>query len=171
MVGTDGLFGESSLVSIGSRNETAVTLDKVTLMSWSSDEIEQHITREPRLGLALSRRMVRRCMELQYRIENMAVLKTPERVMLALVMLTNDLGVASADGSIRVRSLTHQTIADFVGTSREIVSGEMNRLRRLGALEYNRKHMDVHPRAMHEQLCQRGVSLPPSLRGKWQAAG
>src|SRR6516225_5953026 len=91
IVGPEGLFGESSMVGRG-RNEFAVALDNVTLMAWTCTEIETQIEREPRLGLALSQYVVRQCLELQDRIESMAVYKTPERVMLALLQLGDTLG-------------------------------------------------------------------------------
>lgn len=152
IVRTEGLFGESALIGPLTRSESAVVLDNATLMSWSRNEIEQQVEREPRLGIALSQYLVRECLELQDRIESMAVHKTPERVSLALLQLAADLGSPMPDGSMRVPSLTHHTIAEFVGTSREIVTYQMNRLRRLGLVRYSRKHIDVYPQAMRDNL-------------------
>src|SRR5205085_7418533 len=133
----------SALIGGQHRVEAATALDNVTVMSWTAHEIETQIEREPRLGLALSQYLVRQCIELQDRIESMAIYKTPERVMLALVQLADSLGTPMADGSTRVSALTHHTIAEFVGTSREIVTFQLNRLRRMGMLRYSRKHMDI----------------------------
>lgn len=160
IVRTEGLFGESSLIGPLQRSQTAMALDNATLMSWSRDEIEQQIEREPRLGIALSQYFVRQCLELQDRIESMAVHKTPERVSLALLQLAADLGSPMSDGSLRVASLTHHTIAEFVGTSREIVTFQMNRLRRLGLVRYSRKHIDVYSDAMRDNLRSQGMSIP-----------
>ena len=160
IVSAEGLFGESALVGANRRHECAVALDSVTLMSWSAAEIEAQIEREPRLGLALSQYLVRQCIELQDRIESMAVYKTPERVMLALVQLADTLGSPMADGSTRVSALTHHTLAEYVGTSREIVTFQLNRLRRMGLLRYSRKHMDIYSRAMQDVLRNQGVDLP-----------
>src|SRR6202167_6128198 len=160
IVRREGLFGESSLIGPVNRSESAMALDTVTLMSWSRNEIEQQVERDPRLGIALSRYLVRECLELQDRIESMAVHKTPERVVLALLQLAADLGTPNPDGSMRVASLTHHTIAEFVGTSREIVTFQMNRLRRLGLLRYSRKHIDVYALAMRENLREQGISIP-----------
>lgn len=134
IVRAERLFGESSLIGPLARREAAVALDNAMLMSWSRHEIERQMEREPRLGIALSQYLVCECLELQARIECMAFHKTPERVMLALLQLAADLGSPMPGGSLRVDSLTHHTIAEFVGTSREIVSFQMNRLRRLGLL-------------------------------------
>jgi CRP/FNR family transcriptional regulator, cyclic AMP receptor protein len=160
IVRTEGLFGESCLVGPTNRSETATALDNVTLMSWSRAEIELQIEREPRLGIALSQYLVRECLELQDRIESMAVHKTPERVMLALLQLATDLGTPTPDGALRVASLTHHTIAEFVGTSREIVTFQMNRLRRLGLIRYSRKFIDIYTAAMRDNLKQQGMSIP-----------
>ena len=165
IVRAEGLFGESCLVGPMNRNETAIALDNVTLMSWSRAEIEQQMEREPRLGIALSQYLVRECLELQDRIESMAVHKTPERVMLALLQLAQDLGTPSPDGATRVASLTHHTIAEFVGTSREIVTFQMNRLRRLGLIRYSRKFIDIYVPAIRENLRQQGMSIPHGMEG------
>ncbi|SPE24598.1 Transcriptional regulator, Crp/Fnr family [Candidatus Sulfopaludibacter sp. SbA3] len=169
IVSAEGLFGESCLVG-GRNSESAVALDSASVMAWTRAEIEQHIEREPRLGIALSQYLVRQCIELQDRIESMAVHKTPERVMLALVQLAEALGSPMADGSTRVASLTHQTIAQYVGTSREIVTFQMNRLRRLGMLRYTRKFIDIYARAIRETLRNEGVSVPEGVLTVQQSA-
>jgi len=158
IISTEGLFGEAALVGNAGRSESAVALDNVTLMAWTRQDIESQIEREPRLGIALAQYLVRQCIELQDRIESMAAHKTPERVMLSLVQLATSLGTAMPDGSTRIGSLTHHTIADYVGTSREIVTFQMNRLRRLGLLRYSRKSIDVYTTAMQEVLREQGVN-------------
>jgi CRP/FNR family cyclic AMP-dependent transcriptional regulator len=168
IVRREGLFGESSLIGPVNRSETAIALDNVTLMSWSRNEIEQQVEREPHLGIALWQYLVRQCLDLQDRIESMAVHKTPERVMLALLQLAAELGSPMPDGSLRVASLTHHTIAEFVGTSREIVTFQMNRMRRIGLVRYSRKHIDVYAQALRENLRQQGVSIPRGAKGAVQ---
>ncbi len=166
----EGLFGEAALVG-GRTSESAVALDTATLMAWTRNDIEQQIEREPQLGIALSQYLVRQCMALQDRIESMAVHKTPERVMVALVQLAEMLGTGMPDGSTRVASLTHHTIAEYVGTSREIVTFQMNRLRRLGLIRYSRRFIDVYVPAMRDALRQQGIVLTQIPDGVAQHAG
>jgi CRP/FNR family transcriptional regulator, cyclic AMP receptor protein len=170
IVTAEGIFGESSLIGGGSRTECATALDNVTVMSWTSAEIETQIEKEPRLGLALSQHLVRQCLELQDRIESMAVYKTPERVMLALLQLADTLGTPMQDGATRIGALTHHTLAEYVGTSREIVTFQLNRLRRQGLLRYSRKHMDIYAMAIQSILRDQGVDLP-HLHAAMTAAG
>jgi CRP-like cAMP-binding protein len=151
-VRADGLFGETALSGRPEGQESAVAMDDVTLMSWSRDEVERQIEREPKLGLALCQSLVRQALELEDRIESMAVYKTPERVIQALLQLANDLGSEMPDGAVRIASLTHHTLAEYVGTSREIVTFQMNRLRRLGLIRYSRQFIDVNPEPLREAL-------------------
>jgi CRP/FNR family transcriptional regulator, cyclic AMP receptor protein len=160
MVRADGMFGESCLIGARPAGEAAMALDHTTLMAWSCTEIEQQIEREPRLGLHLSQYLIRQSLELQDRIECSASYKTPDRVMLAIAQLAKDLGTRLSDGSLRMPPLTHHTIAEYVGTSREIVTFQMNRLRRLGMLTYSRKKIEVSVQALYDELHQRGVVVP-----------
>jgi CRP/FNR family transcriptional regulator len=171
IVRTEGLFGESCLIGTSRDGESATALDNVMLMGWDRAEIEMRVEQEPRLGIALFQYMVHQCLELKDRIETMAVHKTPERVMLGLLQLATDLGTEAEDGSNRVAHLTHDTIAEFVGTSREIVSCQMNRLRRLGLIRYSRRHLDVYTHAMLDELKRQGICIPLGAEALAKAAG
>jgi CRP/FNR family transcriptional regulator len=153
---TQDFFGEAVLVGRQAAY-TAVVLDTAMLMSWTRDEIEAQIEREPRLGLALALYFVRQNLALQERIKTAALYKIPERVLLAIAQLAGLLGTPQPDGAIRVDSLTHQTIADYVGTSRAIVTFQMNRIRQRGLIWYNRRYIDVYSHTVGEALRQHDI--------------
>jgi len=138
-----GVFGEPGLIHYGVRTDTAVALGAVSLASWSSEEIEKQIEVSPRLGVALCQQIVRQSVELSDRMRNLVAFKTPERVMLALAQLARTTGQPASDGFTRIEALTHQTLAEFVGTSREVVTFQLNRLRSLGYIRYSRQFIDV----------------------------
>ena len=160
IVGQGGLFGLSPLVGQPEPQETAVALDKTGLMSWSAEEVDAQIERNPRLGLALAQYLARQCIDLNTRIESYVVYKTPERVALALLELANSIGTPREDGAVRMGHLTHQTIAEYVGTSREIVTFQMTRLRKMKLIKYNRVFADIFTGAIGEMLRSRGVTVP-----------
>src|SRR6202171_6763097 len=54
IVCTEGLFGEGALVG-GRASESAMALDTASVMSWTRNEIERQIEREPGLGVGLAR--------------------------------------------------------------------------------------------------------------------
>ena len=90
--------------------------------------------------------------------------------MLALLEFADTLGTEMQDGAERLPALTHQTIAEYVGTSREIVSMEMNRLRRMGMVRYSRKFVDVYAGALREWMRQGDIRVPSRTMGTSQAA-
>jgi CRP/FNR family cyclic AMP-dependent transcriptional regulator len=171
IVSTDGIFGESAMLGSSGKYESAVTIEPVKVMAWSAAEIESHIVREPRLGLALVQYMVRQCMTMEERIQCMAICKTPERVALALVQLADATGVALEDGALRMGGFTHHTLAEYVGTSREIVTFQLNRLRRLGLVKYTRKNIDVYRTAILAKIRERNAVVPTVAEKMETAAG
>ena len=165
-----GLFGESALIGAEDRDESTLALDPVMLMSWTRGEIEQQVEANPRLGLALSRYLAQECLELNERMESLVVHKTPERVMLALAQFAHKAGVRTVDGaSVRVESLTHQTLAEYVGTSREVVTFQLNRLRRLGLIDYSRKFIDISVEGVEDAIRRAATSELSATNGQMAA--
>lgn len=157
---TDDFFGENSILGFAHCAERAVALDAVSLMSWTSQEIEEQVERQPRLGIALLQMLVKRAVDCQERLESFALDKTPERLVRSLLRFADRLGSRSDDGSIEILPLTHQVISEYVGTSREIVTFQMNHLRQKGYLRYSRKGIQVYVEALRERL--RAREEPPS---------
>ncbi len=114
--------------------------------------------------------MTQSCIEQLDRIESMAVYQVPERVLLALLVFAADIGVSRADGATRIAPHTHEMIAEYVGTSREIVTNEMNRLRTLGLVNYSRKFIDVYPVAIVEEFRRRTIPLPRGVISRFDHA-
>ena len=163
---TDDFFGESSLLGAGYSVERAAALDNVTLMSWTSSEIEEQVERQPRLGIALLQMLIKRSLDFEERIQSFALDKTPERVVRSLLRFAARLGSGAEDGSIRIPALTHQVISEYVGTSREIVTFQMNYLRQKGLLRYSRKGIQIYTGSLQEYLEEK-----TSQAGGWPRRG
>lgn len=162
----EDFFGESGLLDLEHRGESATALENTALMMWTTAEIEEQVDRQPKLGLALIQMLVERCLDFEERLQSFALDKTPERIMRALLRFASRLGTRAEDGSMRIPPLTHQLISEYVGTSREIVTFQMNRLRQEGFIRYSRKGIDVYTESLREHL-QRQTERPDL----WQQAG
>ncbi len=149
---SDEFFGEGSLLGTPRRQEYARALDTTTIMTWSADEIEDQIQRQPRLGMALIQMLVERCLNLEERLHSLALDKTPQRVALVLCRLAQRLGARGDDGASKIPPLTHQLLSEYVGTSREIVTFQMNQLRQQGYLRYSRKGIEVFTDSLQDHL-------------------
>lgn len=162
---TEEFFGEFAILPCELElRESAVALDSTQAMCWTAEEVQERIEKEPRLALALCEYFERENLLLKERITTIANYKTGPRVALALVQLSRSNGETTSHGARRISGLTHQAIADYVGTSREIVTSEMNRLRRLGYLTYSRLHTDIYDSALIEWMGQQGVAVHASNR-------
>jgi CRP-like cAMP-binding protein len=150
----DHFFGHTGLLGLAHRGERSMTLERSTTMFWSTEEIEDQIQKHPRLGVALMQVLLLRNAEFSQRIESMANEKTPERVARILLRFADSLGETTADGSVRMPPLTHQTISNCIGTSREIVTFQMNRLRQLGYMRYSRRGIELYCDALRDRLRQ-----------------
>ena len=123
-------------------------------MSWTAEELQHHIERQPLLGLALCQYFVTHHRMMMERLTGM--MSSPNirtRVMRSLLQLARSIGVPTPAGALRLHGLTHQLIAAYVGTTREIVTAEMNRLRSRGYVSYTpRSYLDVYPAGLSQAL-------------------
>jgi len=163
----DDFFGECALLGKSERQERATALETTTIMAWTTDEIEDQIERQPKLGMALIQILVERCLDFEERLQSMALDKTPQRVALSMLSFAERLGTEGPDGAMRIPPFTHQLLSEYIGTSREIVTFQMNHLRQQGFLRYSRKGIEVFTRALSEHLRPKNdnVAAPRAICG------
>src|ERR1700690_556817 len=150
----DEFFGESALLNLPHRCEKATALENTRLMSWTTAEIEDIVTKRPRLAVALLQILVQRTMEFGHRIESFSVDNIARRLARSLIRFSDRLGSPEPDGSVRLAPFTHELLSQYVGTSREIVTHYMNQFRREGYLRYSRKGIVLYHDAFKEWLRQ-----------------
>jgi CRP-like cAMP-binding protein len=73
-------------------------------------------------------------------------------VAAALLQLGASLGQARPDGLWRMPGITHHTVSEYVGTSREIVTYQMTRLRSRGLIRYSRQFIDIDVEGLETAL-------------------
>jgi CRP-like cAMP-binding protein len=134
-------------------------------MFWSRAEFEDLVRLQPTLGIALMQFNLRRCMELEERLGILASLHLEERLMLVLLEIASQVGKAAPDGRLRVYGVPQNTLARFVGTSREAASAEMNHLRRLNMVRYSRSFMDIDCVLIREALQELLHAHPSRMPG------
>ena len=144
----DEFFGESAILNLPRRNEEAVALENTKVMAWTTAEIEDMVTRRPRLAIALLQIFVQRSIDFGCRIESFAVDNIGRRLARTLIRFSDRLGQTADDGSVQMMPFTHELLSQCVGTSREIVTHYMNQLRRQGYLRYSRKGIYLHRDAL-----------------------
>jgi CRP/FNR family transcriptional regulator len=150
----DEFFGESALLNLPHRGEQATALENTKLMAWSTAEIEDIITKRPRLAVALLQILVQRTIDFTHRIESFSVDNIARRLARSLIRFSERLGTVEEDGSVRMTPFTHELLSQYVGTSRETVTQYMNQFRRQGYLKYSRKGIVLYREAFRDWLRQ-----------------
>jgi CRP/FNR family cyclic AMP-dependent transcriptional regulator len=140
----DDLFGESAFLDAPPRSDQAVAMEDTRLMSWSCAEIEAAIAKRPRLGMALLQILVQRTGDLTRRVESLSVDNIARRLARSLLRFAERLGTQGQDGTVSMPPFTHELLAQYVGTSREIVTHYMSQFRRQGLLRYSRAGITVN---------------------------
>jgi len=135
---TDEFFGKTAFLDSHLRDEPAAALeDNTKLMSWTTSEIEDIATRNPRLAIALLQIMAQRSINFGHRIESFSVETIARRLARTLVHFSEDTGQRNAEGGpVQMMSFTHELLAQYVGTSREIITIYMNQFWRKGYLDF-----------------------------------
>jgi CRP/FNR family transcriptional regulator len=123
-------------------------------MDWTTAEIEDIITKRPRLAVALLQILVQRTVDFTHRIESFSVDNIARRLARSLIRFSERLGTVEGDGSVRITPFTHELLSQYVGTSREIVTHYMNQFRRQGYLKYSRKGIILYHEAFRDWLRQ-----------------
>lgn len=150
----DEFFGESALLNLAHRSEQAAALEDTRLMAWSTAEIEDMVAKRPRLAVALLQILAKRSNDFTERIESFSADNIARRLARSLIRFGDRQGTRGDNGSARMAPLTHELLAQYVGTSREIVTHYMNRFRKEGYLEYSRRGIVLDRNALGDWLRQ-----------------
>jgi len=104
------------------------------------------------LAVALMQMVVQRNCDFSQRIESFGVDDVPRRLARCLIRFGDRLGKQQTNGSALMMPLTHELLAQYVGTSREVVTHFMARFRRDGFVQYSRRSITVYQDALHRWL-------------------
>jgi CRP-like cAMP-binding protein len=148
----DEFFGESALLNLPQRSEQAAALEDARLMAWSTAEIEDMVAKRPRLAVALLQILAKRSNDFTERIESFSADNIARRLARSLIRFGDRQGTHGDNGSARMSPLTHELLAQYVGTSREIVTHYMNQFRKEGYLEYSRRGIVLDRNALGDWL-------------------
>ncbi len=127
-------------------------MDKTSVMSWPVAELKRLAARTPALGPALVRVAVEKLEHARRRLESFCLDPIQRRLAKTLLELAKRGGQTGADQMVHVMPTTHEQLAHYVGTSREIVTQHLNQFRRDNLVRYSRQGIDVDTAALERYL-------------------
>jgi CRP/FNR family cyclic AMP-dependent transcriptional regulator len=158
IVRPDELFGESGFLDVPRRSELATAIEKTRVMSWAISDMEDLVTKRPRLAVALLQILAQRNADFTRRIESFATDSVDRRLARSLLRFSERLGSLGEDGTMRMMPFTHEMLSRYVGTTREIITQYMNRFRKQGYVSYSRNGIFLYRDALNNWLNRRDLA-------------
>lgn len=136
-LGPGTIFGEMALLGQQMHNAFAEALDDCLILVMSRADLERLILNKPSVGLRMLEITGRRLNDAEARLEDMAFKGIPARLASLLLRL------AAERGSHDIVGLTHQDLAETIGTYRETATQVLNDLKAQGLIEIGRKRIGL----------------------------
>jgi CRP/FNR family transcriptional regulator, cyclic AMP receptor protein len=98
------------------------------------------------------RLMTRRERDLAERLENLSLDCVPLRLAKALIRFSQRLGTLGDDGRVIMRGFTQEFLAQYIGSSREVVNVSLASLRGQQIVEYSRSETRIRIGALSDWI-------------------
>lgn len=123
---------------------TAEALENSVLLSIRSSAFESLLTDYPDIARKVMRVMGKRILQLQSKLQEIALFDAHDRVVALLRHLADEHGIKRTDGIHVKLPVTHSEMARMIGMTRESVNRVWNQLRRDGVLEGDKDEWVFH---------------------------
>lgn len=143
LLGPGDLIGEAAWEST-EHDSYAESLDETRLYQIAKEAFENLVRQNPEFGLRLIQVIGYRLKQAQARIEDLVFRQVPSRVARLLCTLAEHHGKVTPNGIKLEFPLTHQEIADMVGSSRVTVTQVLNRFRTSEWIGIESKRVTIH---------------------------
>ena len=145
VLGEGEFFGEMALIDDEPRSAHVIAMNDSTLLVIRREDFQGILRQTPGIALALLRALSWRLRRVDEKVGSLVLLDVNGRVAQLLLEL------AEEAGSERItRRLTHHTIAQMIGSSRETVSRTMREFVEKGHIEVSRREIVIRDRAALE---------------------
>ncbi len=136
-LGAGTLFGEMPLLGQQLHNTFAEAAEDCVIFVMSRKDLERLFLNKPQVALRVLDITGRRLRDVESRLQTMAFKGIPARLASLLLLL------AEEHDSLEVVGLTHQDLAETVGTYRETATQVLNDLKGQGLIEIGRKRITI----------------------------
>lgn len=137
-------FGEMSLMQKGlTRSATAEMLEAGSIYTLVRSEFYQFMERSPKLSLRLLEVTMERLRKANEQIYDLTFLDVRTRTIKTIYRLSEEYGIVKPNGILINMKLTHQQLANMVGTVRESVTKVLQELQEDGTITIDKKFIMI----------------------------
>ena len=146
VLGVGDHFGELSLIDEQPRSAHVIAMEDSTLLVLRREDFRRRVEATPQLAWALLVELSRRLRRADGKIGGLVLLDVPGRIARLILDAAADAGSDTIE-----KPLTHQTIAQMIGASRETVSRAMSDFQEAGLISVSHRRITVANREALEQ--------------------
>jgi CRP-like cAMP-binding protein len=140
-------FGDMALIDDEPRSAHVIAMEDATMFVLRREDFHQCLREAPAIALGVLRTLSRRLREADEKIGGLILLDVNGRVARLLLRMADE-----NDGVQIAPKVTHHTIAQMVGSSRETVSRTMRSMVEQGLLDVSRRAISLKNRPALEAL-------------------
>lgn len=157
ILGPGDVFGELALFKESHRQTFAEAVDAVHICAASVEDFSRLMGHKPQLTMMVASEIARRRQESETRIPGLAYGSVRLKLMHALRHLAREHGEPLDDEEVRIPvHLSHQELAQLVGTSRETCTVELGKLHLAGVVRIDdHKYFVVKPERLEPSVLDR----------------
>jgi CRP-like cAMP-binding protein len=141
VLGPGEFFGEMALIDDEPRSAHVIAMEDSSLLVLRREDFQGILRQSPGIALALLRELSRRLRRVDEKVGSLVLLDVNGRVAQLLLDLADE-----ENGDRITRRLTHHTIAQMIGSSRETVSRTMRELVDKGLIQVSRRDIVIRDR-------------------------
>jgi CRP-like cAMP-binding protein len=142
-------FGELALIDDQPRSAHVIAMDDAQLLILRREDFRRRVEANPTIAWALLTELSRRLRRADQKIGGLVLLDVPGRIARLLLDLADEAGAPMIE-----KPLTHQTIAQMIGASRETVSRAMKEFQDAGLIRVERRRIAVGDRDALQKRAQ-----------------
>jgi len=128
-------FGEPCLLEGGPREEMAEAMDASTTVEVSREAVDELLRSDGRAAYKFGRALITRRKDLEARVEQLIFKDVGSKLAELLLSLGQEHGVSDQRGLVVGLKITHQEMANLIGSTRETVSLTLSQFKRKGFIE------------------------------------
>ena len=132
--GPGEIFGELVMIDGGPREEMAEAMENAIITEVERGDFERLVQREPMVGYRLTRIVAERRREIENKIEMLIFKDVNAKLAELLLRLAVEFGVEEERGTLLALKITHQEMANLIGSTRETVSLTLSQFKRKGLI-------------------------------------
>ena len=142
-------FGELALIDDQPRSAHVIAMEDAQLLVLRREDFRRRVEANPTVAWALLTELSRRVRRADVKIGGLVLLDVPGRIARLLLDLADETGSEQIE-----KPLTHQTIAQMIGASRETVSRAMKEFQDAGLIRVERRRISIGDRDALEKRSQ-----------------